>query len=187
MVARSTPSSSAHRSSGAAIGRPRSGSCQVPTQTGYRTDVRDRIGNITDLDRTGRWGTWGTEQRPAWVNSGQSWLGKYLVESHSRACVAGPEPACLALLRQRFGVRVPGGAPQHTTRARCAGGLSLLLAEAGARVGKPGDAAVISRARPRALTAAWRPSRDWKTPGPASAAGLQGRGGCKGIASGLRF
>jgi hypothetical protein len=28
--ARSTPSSSAHRSSGAAIGRPRSGSCQVP-------------------------------------------------------------------------------------------------------------------------------------------------------------
>jgi hypothetical protein len=30
-VARSTPSSSAHRCSGAAIGRPESKSCQVPT------------------------------------------------------------------------------------------------------------------------------------------------------------
>lgn len=45
MMARSTPSSSAPVSSGAAIGRPRSGSCQVPTATGYRTHVRDRIGN----------------------------------------------------------------------------------------------------------------------------------------------
>lgn len=44
-VARSTPSSSAHRSSGAAIGRPRSGSCQVPTEAGYRTQVRERIEN----------------------------------------------------------------------------------------------------------------------------------------------
>jgi hypothetical protein len=32
MVAGSTPSSSAHCSSGAAIGRPKSGSCQVPNQ-----------------------------------------------------------------------------------------------------------------------------------------------------------
>ena len=45
MVARSTPSSSAHRSSGAAIGRPTSGSCQVPTRPGYRTDVREWISN----------------------------------------------------------------------------------------------------------------------------------------------
>jgi hypothetical protein len=36
-LARSTPSSSAHRSSGAAIGRPRPGSCHVPTNPGYRT------------------------------------------------------------------------------------------------------------------------------------------------------
>ena len=41
MVAKSMPSSCAHRSSGAAIGRPRSGSCQVPTETAYRTDVRE--------------------------------------------------------------------------------------------------------------------------------------------------
>jgi hypothetical protein len=34
MVARSTPSSSAHRCSGAAIGRPRSGSCHVPPTQG---------------------------------------------------------------------------------------------------------------------------------------------------------
>jgi hypothetical protein len=34
-VARSTPSSSAHRSNGAAIGRPKSASCQVPTAVGY--------------------------------------------------------------------------------------------------------------------------------------------------------
>jgi hypothetical protein len=47
MVTRSTPSSSAHRFSGAAIGRPRSGSCQLPTEAGYRTGVRDRIGNPT--------------------------------------------------------------------------------------------------------------------------------------------
>ena len=41
-VGRSTPSSWAHRSSGAAIGRPRSGSCQVPTRPVYRTHVRGR-------------------------------------------------------------------------------------------------------------------------------------------------
>ena len=45
MAAKSTPSSSAHRSSGAAIGRPKSGSCQVPTEPGYRTQVREGIGN----------------------------------------------------------------------------------------------------------------------------------------------
>src|SRR4029453_12944335 len=42
-LARSTPSSSAHRSSGAAIGRPRPGSCQVPTDPEYRTRVRGSI------------------------------------------------------------------------------------------------------------------------------------------------
>jgi len=41
-VANSTPSNWAHRSSGAAIGRPRSGSCQVPTRPVYRTQVRGR-------------------------------------------------------------------------------------------------------------------------------------------------
>jgi hypothetical protein len=56
MVAKSMPSSCAHRCSGAAIGRPRSGSCQVPTETGYRTDVREVIGNATDCNRTGRRG-----------------------------------------------------------------------------------------------------------------------------------
>ena len=40
---RSTPSSSAHRSSGAAIGLPRQGSCQVPTDPRYRTQVRGPI------------------------------------------------------------------------------------------------------------------------------------------------
>jgi hypothetical protein len=54
MVAKSMPSSCAHRCSGAAIGRPRSGSCQVPTETAYRTHVRGSIGNATDCDRTGR-------------------------------------------------------------------------------------------------------------------------------------
>ena len=44
-VARSAPSSYAHRSSGAAIGRPTSGSCQVPTGLRYRTQGRERIGN----------------------------------------------------------------------------------------------------------------------------------------------
>jgi hypothetical protein len=57
MVAKSMPSSCAHRCSGAAIGRPRSGSCQVPTDTAYRTRVRGSIGNATDCDRTGRRGT----------------------------------------------------------------------------------------------------------------------------------
>jgi hypothetical protein len=38
-------SSSGHRSSGAAIGWPRSGSCQVPTGPAYRTQVREWIGN----------------------------------------------------------------------------------------------------------------------------------------------
>jgi hypothetical protein len=52
--AKSMPSSCAHRCSGAAIGRPRSGSCQVPTDTAYRTHVRGSIGNATDCDRTGR-------------------------------------------------------------------------------------------------------------------------------------
>jgi hypothetical protein len=51
---KSTPSSSAHRCSGAAIGRPRSGSCQVPTETGYRTDVGEGIKNAANCDRTGR-------------------------------------------------------------------------------------------------------------------------------------
>jgi hypothetical protein len=57
MVATSTSSSSAHRCSGAAIGRPRSGSCQVPTEAAYRTHVREGIGNATDCNRTGRRGT----------------------------------------------------------------------------------------------------------------------------------
>jgi hypothetical protein len=46
MVARSTPSSSAHRSSGAAIGRPRSRSCQVPTGEPYRTLFEIESGNL---------------------------------------------------------------------------------------------------------------------------------------------
>src|SRR5829696_10081352 len=33
---------SAHRSNGAAIGRPRSGPCQVPTEEEYRTRVREK-------------------------------------------------------------------------------------------------------------------------------------------------
>jgi len=60
MVARLTPSSSAHRSSGAAISRPRSGSCQVPTGTAYRTDIRVR-GNATNRDRMDRWSTLGAQ------------------------------------------------------------------------------------------------------------------------------
>jgi hypothetical protein len=57
MVATSTPSSSAHRGNGAAIGRPKSGSYQVPTKRSYRTHVREGIGNATDCDRTGGAGT----------------------------------------------------------------------------------------------------------------------------------
>jgi hypothetical protein len=59
MVARSTPSSSAHRSSGAAIGQPRSGSCQVPARAGYRTPVRDPIGNATGRNRRTAGAHWG--------------------------------------------------------------------------------------------------------------------------------
>jgi hypothetical protein len=61
MVGGSTSSSSAHCSNGAAIGRPRSGSCQVPTRAGYRTSVRGPIGNATDRNRTGSWGTLGAQ------------------------------------------------------------------------------------------------------------------------------
>ena len=42
------PSSSAHRSSGAASGRPRSGSCHVPTAAGYPT-TRSRIESSHEL------------------------------------------------------------------------------------------------------------------------------------------
>ena len=41
-----------------------------------------------------------------------------LVDGRLRCCTAGPEPACFALLRQRFGVRVPGGALPRTTSSR---------------------------------------------------------------------
>jgi hypothetical protein len=55
-VTRSTPSSSAHRSSGAAIGRPKSASCQVPTAVGYpnacsRSETADQLRH---LPRRGR-------------------------------------------------------------------------------------------------------------------------------------
>ena len=46
-VASSTPSSWAHRSSGAAIGRPWSGSCQVPTRPGIEPMFEVDIGNAT--------------------------------------------------------------------------------------------------------------------------------------------
>jgi hypothetical protein len=45
-VARSTPSSSAHRSSGAAIGRPTSRSCQVPTEEPIEHLFEDGSGTL---------------------------------------------------------------------------------------------------------------------------------------------
>jgi hypothetical protein len=45
----------------------------------------------------------GTEHRSARVNSGQSRQARILVDGRLRRCAAGPEPACFALLRQRFG------------------------------------------------------------------------------------
>jgi hypothetical protein len=89
-VARSTPSSSAHRSSGAAIGRPRSESCQVPTEPCYRTQVRDRIGNATYRDRM-------DQHRHAWANTGCS-QADGLAGRHVRRRAAGRKPGRLALL-----------------------------------------------------------------------------------------
>jgi hypothetical protein len=44
----------------------------------------------------------GTDHRSAQVNSGQSRQARILVDGRLRRCAAGPEPACFALLRQRF-------------------------------------------------------------------------------------
>jgi hypothetical protein len=60
----------------------------------------------------------GTEPRPARVNSGQSWKGNDLVDGSFRCCAPGRESGRLALLRQRFGVRVPGGAPEEPPKLR---------------------------------------------------------------------
>jgi hypothetical protein len=62
----------------------------VPEVVVYRTD---RLGHIG-----------GTEHQSTRVNSGQSRVRDCLVEGSLRARAAGPEPACFALLRQRFGL-----------------------------------------------------------------------------------
>jgi hypothetical protein len=52
-----------------------------------------------------------TDRRHPWVNTGSSRQLNGLVDGWLQRRPAGPETNRLALLRQRFGVRVPGGAP----------------------------------------------------------------------------
>ena len=79
-LARSTPSSCAHRSSGAAIGRPRPGSCQVPTDPGYRTQFE----NQSSILRTATGATL----------SCMDGLPSFHEAARSRALQPSPTPAC---------------------------------------------------------------------------------------------
>jgi hypothetical protein len=90
----------------------------------------------------------GTEPRPARVNSGQSWKGRDLVDGSFRRCATGRESGRLALLRQRFGVRVPGGAPQSAQpRPGMTPGLLVCLVCRGPRWGRDGPRRAARPAR----------------------------------------
>jgi hypothetical protein len=128
MVARSTPSSSAQRSSGAAIGRPTSGSCQVPTRSGYRTHIREGISNAAQLVGplrawVGRAGA--ATQRNLGDSSGQQGITNLQVSGHSERLTWAAKPLDWAFTRQRPQVRTCHATHHQPVQAYCGPGRSF--------------------------------------------------------------